>query len=90
MIYLTISHCKIVEKIREGGMNVVYKTEDTTLKRFVALKFPSAQVLTDEGKKARFIQKARTSAALDHPNICPLHEIDQAEGKTSYHVSLLI
>lgn len=82
MIGQTISHYRILEKIGEGGMSVVYKAEDTTLKRHVALKFPSAQVLTDEVKKARFIHEARASAALDHPNICTLHEIDEAEGKT--------
>jgi serine/threonine-protein kinase len=63
-------------------MSVVYKAEDTTLKRFVALKFPSAQILADEGKKARFIHEARAAAALDHPNICTLHEIDEVGGKT--------
>jgi serine/threonine protein kinase len=82
MIGQTISHYKILEKIGEGGMSVVYKAEDTTLKRFVALKFPSAQILADEGKKARFIHEARAAAALDHPNICTLHEIDQVGGKT--------
>ncbi len=82
MIGQTISHYKILEKIGEGGMSVVYKAEDTTLKRFVALKFPSAQILADEGKKARFIHEARAAAALDHPNICTLHEIDEVGGKT--------
>ncbi|MHC4538969.1 MAG: protein kinase domain-containing protein, partial [Planctomycetota bacterium] len=63
-------------------MSVVYRAEDTTLKRHVALKFPSEQVLADEAKKARFVQEARASAALDHPNICTLYEIDEAGGKT--------
>ncbi|MHC4538156.1 MAG: protein kinase domain-containing protein [Planctomycetota bacterium] len=82
MIGQTISHYRILEKIGEGGMSVVYRAEDIKLRRHVALKFPSEQVLADEAKKARFIQEARASAALDHPNICTLHEIDEAGGKT--------
>ncbi|MHC4542729.1 MAG: serine/threonine protein kinase [Planctomycetota bacterium] len=82
MIGQTISHYRILEKVGVGGMSVVYKAEDTTLKRHVALKFPSAQVLADEAKKARFTLEARAAAALDHANICTLHEIDESEGKT--------
>ncbi len=63
-------------------MSVVYKAQDTTLKRFVALKFPSAQVLADERKKVRFVLEARAAAALDHANICTLYEIDEAEDMT--------
>jgi serine/threonine protein kinase/lipoprotein NlpI len=82
MIGRIISHYKILDKIGEGGMSVVYKAQDTTLGRFVALKIPSKQILEDKGKKARFLREARAVAALDHPNICTLHEIGQAEGKT--------
>ena len=82
MIGQTISHYKILKKIDEGGTSVVYKAEDTTLKRHVALKFPSTQILADQVKRTRFIHEARAAAALDHPNICTLHEIDEAEGKT--------
>lgn len=57
-----------LEKIAEGGMNIVYKAEDTMLKRHVALKFTSAQLLTDKAKKARFIHEARAVAALNHSN----------------------
>jgi serine/threonine protein kinase/tetratricopeptide (TPR) repeat protein len=82
MIGQKISHYRILEKIGEGGMSAVYKAEDTMLRRYVALKFPSEQVLADEAKKARFIHEARASAALDHPNICTLHEIAESGGKT--------
>ena len=68
MISETISHYKVLEKIGEGGMNIVYKAEDTTLKRHVALKFTSAQLLADKAKKARFIHEARAVAALNHSN----------------------
>ena len=82
MIGQTISHYKILEKIAEGGMGIIYKAEDTRLQRVVALKFPSAQVLRDETQKARFMKEARAAAVLDHPNICTLFEIDESEGKT--------
>ncbi|MFC2084195.1 serine/threonine protein kinase, partial [Bacteroidota bacterium] len=76
-----VSHYKISEKLGSGGMGIVYKAEDINLKRTVALKFLSPQSLGGEEDKKRFIHEAQSAAALDHPNICIVYEIEEAEGQ---------
>ena len=89
MIGGTISHYRITEKLGEGGMGVVYKAEDTKLDRTVALKFLAGHLLNDEEAKARFLREAKAAAGLHHPNICPVHEIDEAEGRTFLSMAFL-
>ena len=89
MLGRTISHYRIIARLGQGGMGVVYRAEDTQLHVHRALKFLSAQAIEDPANRARLVREAQAAAALEHQNICPVHEIGDAEGQTFIVMSYL-
>ena len=82
MIGTTVGHYRVLEKIGQGGMGEVYLAEDTKLHRKVSLKFLAEDLTRDRDRKDRFIQEARAAAAVEHPHIAAIYDIDETDGRT--------
>jgi len=88
MIGSTISHYRILSKLGEGGMGVVYLAEDTKLQRTVALKFLSAEEVGEE-ERERFLLEARAAATIQHPNVCPIHAVEEEDGRLFFAMAYI-
>ena len=80
MIGRKLSHFRILDRIGEGGMGVVYRAEDENLHREVALKVLPPEAVANEERRLRFLREARAAASVTHPNIATIHEVDEADG----------
>ena len=89
MIGRTLSHYEILEELGRGGMGVVYRARDVKLSRDVALKVLPEALVANDSRKRRFVQEARAAAALKHPNIAVVHEIDEVDGLTFIAMELV-
>jgi serine/threonine protein kinase len=89
MIGQTISHYKILEKLGEGGMGVVYKALDTNLDRTVALKFMPHHITPHETEEPPFLQEAKAASALNHPNVCTIYGIHDEDGQKFIEVEFV-